>query len=243
MVALVIRGVLFDLDNTLVDFLRMKRLASAEAARAMVAAGADFPFSEEEAGRRLFDHYIEHGIESDDAFATFLDQHNRAKLAYGQSAHDRILAGAVQSYLRAKELFLTPYPGVRRTLVELTRRQLRMGVVTDAPRLKGWQRLTQLGLAEFFDVVVTFDDSRVRKPDPAPFRAALDALQMRPGEVVFVGDWPERDVAGAKGLGLRTAFARYGRIDFDGDHGAEAELKRLPELLDVLDSWKRDRLA
>lgn len=216
----------------------MKRLASAEAARAMVAAGADFPFDVDEAGRRLFDHYVEHGIESDDAFLTFLAKHNRARLAYGLSIQDKVLAAGIQTYLRAKELFLTPYPGVRRTLVGLARRQMRMGVVTDAPRLKGWQRLTQLGLAEFFDVVVTFDDTNNRKPDPAPFKAAVEALGLKPFEVLFVGDWPERDIQGARAMGLKTAFARYGRPGHAEPHGADVELADLSDILDRIDSFE-----
>jgi len=234
-----IRGVLFDLDNTLVDFLRMKRQASAEAARAMIAAGAEFPFTDAEAGERLFDHYLEHGIESDDAFVTFLAKHNRARLSYGLSVQDRILAAGIQTYLRAKDLFLTPYPGVRRTLVDLARRQMRMGVVTDAPRLKGWQRLTQLAIAEFFDAVVTFDDTRNHKPDPAPFRAAVEALGLKPGEILFVGDWPERDVQGARAVGLRTVFARYGRPLHAEPHGADAEIQSIDGLLEVLDRWEQ----
>lgn len=238
-----IRGVLFDLDNTLVDFLRMKRLASAEAARAMVAAGADFPFDADEAGTRLFEHYLEHGIESDDAFETFLSKHNRARLSYGLNVQDRVLAAGVQTYLRAKDLFLTPYPGVRRTLVDLTRKGMRMGVVTDAPRLKGWMRLNQLGLAEFFEVVVTFEDTSRRKPDPAPFQKAVDALQLKPYEILFVGDWPERDVAGAKAVGLKTAFARYGRPDLQGDHGADWDLHNLADLPAQIDAHKREASA
>lgn len=231
-----IRGVLFDLDNTLVDFLRMKRMASAEAARAMVAAGARFEFDEGEAGHRLYEHYLEHGIESDDAFQRFLESHNQARLAYGQHVQDKVLAAGIHTYLRAKDLFLTPYAGVRRTLVELVRRQLRLGVVTDAPRLKGWQRLVQLGLADFFEVVVTVDDAGGRKPDPAPFKAAVDALGLKPSEVLFVGDWPERDIAGAKAVGLHTAFARYGRPHQDGTHGADVELESIGEVLSVLDA-------
>ncbi len=221
----------------------MKRLASLEAARAMVAAGADFPFEEEEAGAKLYEHYLEHGIESDDAFDAFLRKHNRARLAYGQHVHDKVLASGIQAYLRAKELFLTPYPGVRKVLVELTRRQLRLGVVTDAPRLKGWQRLVQLGLADFFEVVVAAEDTGHHKPDPAPFKAALDALGVKPSEVLFVGDWPERDVSGAAAVGMRTAFARYGRPHHDGAHGADIEIGAVGELLSAVEDWGRQERA
>lgn len=234
-----IRGVLFDLDNTLVDFLRMKRIASHEAARAMIGAGAEFSRSMEAAGDDLFDHYLSHGIESDDAFESFLEKNNEARLGYGQSVNDRILAAGVQAYLRAKDVFLTPYPGVRRTLVELMRRQIRLGVLTDAPRLKGWQRLQSLGLAEFFDVVYTFGDTQKHKPDGLPFKLAVEALSLRPFEVVMVGDWPEKDVRGAKEAGLRTALAAYGGRKPHDVHVADAHLEKIDDLLTVLDGLNR----
>lgn len=234
-----IRGVLFDLDNTLIDFLRMKRMASHEAARAMIEAGADFGVDADPAGDLLYQHYLEHGIESDDAFASFLAKHNRARLAYGQSRNEKMLASGVQTYLRAKELFLTPYPAVRKALVDLTRRQLRLGVLTDAPRLKAWQRLVAVGLAEFFDVVVTSEDTSARKPSAAAFRAAVEALDLKPYEILMIGDWPERDIVGAKELGLKTAFAAYGGRTVDGDHGADAVLNSMDELIPLLEEWKQ----
>jgi len=205
-----VRGVLFDLDNTLVDFLRMKRTASDAAARAMVAAGADFPFSASEAGDILFGEYME-DIEGDRVFERFLAKHHRQKL--GRNAHhvDRITAAAVNAYLQAKVLHTEPYPGVRRTLLALARRGLRMGVVTDAPRFKAYQRLEAAGLVDFFEFVVTFTDHGERKPHERPFRNALELFGLPPHQVLMVGDWPERDMDGARAVGMRTAWAQYGR--------------------------------
>ncbi|HLE47379.1 MAG TPA: HAD-IA family hydrolase [Candidatus Thermoplasmatota archaeon] len=233
-----IKGVLFDLDNTLVDFIRMKRLASEEAARAMMGAGADFGTDATTAGQRLFEHYLDHGIESDDAFLSFLQKHNQARLSQGMAKQEAVLAAGIQAYLRAKDVLLTPYPGVRRALVELTRRGFRLGVVTDAPRLKGWQRLQALGIAEFFDVVITFSDSNARKPDGRPFLMAIEALGLRPFEVLMVGDWVEKDVQGAKDAGLKTAWAQYGGRPTNGDHGADATLQSITELSTILEKWR-----
>lgn len=205
-----VRGILFDLDNTLVDFLRIKKLASAACARAMVAAGADFGTTPDQAGEMLFVHYLHHGIESDDAFATFVKRYQRNRLSYTQHQMDKVLAAGINAYLRTKDMLLEPYPGVRATLVELVRRGYRLGVVTDAPRLKAWQRLHAVGIADFFDVVVTRTDTGTEKPEGRAFLAALDALDMRPHEAAMVGDWAERDVAGGNRLGLFTVHARYG---------------------------------
>jgi HAD superfamily hydrolase (TIGR01509 family) len=207
-----VKAVLFDLDNTLVDLLRVKRIASMACARAMIAAGADLGMDADGAGELLFLHYLEHGIESDDAFSTFLRRNLRNKMSLRENATDRVLAAGVNAYLRTKDNLLTPYPGVPATLVALTRRGYRLGVVTDAPRLKAWQRLWAVSLADFFEVVVTRHDTGRGKPDEAPFRAALEAFSLPPHDVAMVGDWPERDVAGANRLGLFTVLARYGRV-------------------------------
>jgi putative hydrolase of the HAD superfamily len=228
-----IRAVLFDLDNTLVDLMRMKRTASDAAARAMVAAGADFPFSSDEAGDILFGDYLQ-DLESDTVFADFLKKHHRQRLSLSQHHVDRITAHAVDAYLKAKMLQTEPYAGVRRTLIALTRAGFRLGVLTDAPRFKAYQRLAAAGLVDFFEFVLTFTDSDARKPHEKTFRAALDLFGMPPQQVLMVGDWPEKDLAGAKAVGMRTAWAAYGKPgapvppEADLVLGAAEDLIRLP---------------
>lgn len=228
-----VRAVLWDLDNTLLDFVRMKRAASDAAARAMAAAGADFAFEAADAGDILFGEYLE-DIEGDKVFSAFLRKHHRQRLALSQHHVDRITAAAVNAYLRAKQVHLEPYAGVRRTLLELIRRGLRLGIVTDAPRFKAYQRLDAAGLTDFFDFVVTSTDHGQQKPAERPFREALEILGMKPQEVLMVGDWPERDMAGASALGMPTAWAAYGRHGHDGPHGADHVLRHVEDVLEVL---------
>ena len=54
-----------------------------------------------------------------------------------------------------------------------------------------------------------------RKPDPAIFERALDALGVEPARALFVGDTLATDVAGAKALGMRTCQAVWFRADDD----------------------------
>ena len=226
-----LRAVLFDLDNTLLDLLRMKRLASDAAARAMVGAGADFAFAADEAGDILFGAYVE-DIEGNTVFEEFLRRHHQQKLNLTQHAIDRITAAAVNAYLEAKRLHLQPYPTVRRTLLELARRGLKMGVLTDAPRFKAYQRLDAAGLTDFFDFVLTSTDHGQTKPHERPFTEALALFGMKPQEVLMVGDWPARDMAGARGVGMATAWAKYGR-PLDDAPEADFTLERFSDLLKV----------
>ncbi len=225
-----IRAVLWDLDNTLVDFMRMKRHASDAAARAMIAAGADFPFAPQEAGDILFGDYLG-DIEGDKVFEQFLRKHHRQQIGLNQHNVDRICAAAVNSYLRAKMLHTEPYPGVRPTLVELTRRGLRLGVLTDAPRFKAYQRIEAAGLLDFFDFVVTHTDHGERKPHERPFREALDRLALPAHDVMMVGDWPEKDMEGARATGMKTAWARYGKLDHSKPVVADVVLERPEDLI------------
>lgn len=227
--AVQLRAVLFDLDNTLIDFVRVKRMGSDAAARAMIAAGADFPFRADEAGDILFGAYLE-DIEGERVFEHFLRQHHRQKLMLSQHMIDKITASAVNAYLKAKTLHLEPYPSVRRTLLRLARMGVHMGVITDAPRFKAYQRLDAAGLTDFFDFVLGFDDHGELKPHERPFREALDLLDLPPQAVLMVGDWPERDIGGAKAVGMHTAWAAYGRPDLDPPEEADFVLENFQDL-------------
>ena len=51
----------------------------------------------------------------------------------------------------------------------------------------------------------------------------------------MVGDWPERDVVGAKSLGMITVFARYGDTFGTESSGADFEIDDVLELVAVVD--------
>ncbi len=218
-----IKAVIFDIDNTLIDFISMKRAASMAAANAMIEAGLqDAP---EDLCERLFTFYLEHGIESDDAFEEYLRQEYKA-------VDYRILASAVNAYLKEKYLHLKPYPGVVETLEELKRQGFKLGVVSDGIRLKAWMRLNEAGLDSYFDAVVTYDDTGNRKPAKEPFLLICDQLDLKPEECLMLGDWPERDVQGGKLAGMKTCLAKYGQIQ---QAKADYQIESFSKLLTIVD--------
>jgi HAD superfamily hydrolase (TIGR01509 family) len=66
--------------------------------------------------------------------------------------------------------------------------------------------LDDAGFAVLLDAVVDSARVGVSKPDPAIFALALEQLDCEPAEVLYVGDSFEKDVVGARGAGLRTAW-------------------------------------
>jgi 2-haloalkanoic acid dehalogenase type II len=174
---------------------------------------------------RLFTFYLEHGIESDDAFEEYL-------LHEYNAVDFRILAAAVNAYLKEKYLHLKPYPGVMETLRELKQQGFKLGVVSDGLKLKAWMRLNQAGLDSFFDAVVTYDDTGKRKPAQEPFLLICDQLDVKPEECVMVGDWPERDVEGGRLVGMKTCLVQHAEME---PTKADCQIKGFKELLDVVD--------
>ncbi len=196
-----IKAVVFDLDNTLVDFMAMKRLAIDAAIAAMRDAGLKLPA--DEIRQRIDEIYKQKGIEFQNVFDQLLYD-EFSKIDY------KILSSGVIAYRRAREAALVPYPHVYMTLMELMKMQLKLAVVSDAPAREAWLRLCYLNLHHIFDVVVTFDDTGERKPAPGPFKRALEKLGVKASDSLMIGDWAERDMIGAKQVGMKTVFARYG---------------------------------
>jgi putative hydrolase of the HAD superfamily len=64
------------------------------------------------------------------------------------------------------------------------------------------EALRAADLLRYFDVVIDSALVGVEKPDPAIFRAALEALDVEPGDALFVGDLYEVDVVGAQAAGM-----------------------------------------
>ena len=220
-----IKAIIFDLDNTLLDFVKMKQFAVKAAITAMIEAGLDV--DEEKAYKDIFDLYVEKGWENQQVFDDYLNQ------TVGKVSN-KILAAGIVSYRRAREATLLVYPNVNKTLIELIKMGIKLSVVSDAPSREAWMRLYYLNLHHVFDPVLTFDDTGVRKPSPKPFEMALDIIQAKPDEVLMIGDWPERDVVGAKQIGMKTIFARYGDTFGTVDSGADWDVNDIYDIVDIV---------
>ena len=225
-----IKAVIFDFDNTLMDFIRMKRAAVEAAVDAMIDAG--LTYKKADMIEKIYKVYWKEGIEDQFIFDKVLTN-EFGKIDY------KILASGIIGYRRAKDGTLALYPHVNLTLTALTRMGIKMAVVSDAPRLPVWLRICGLGLQHYFDTVVTFDDAGIKKPDPKPFQMALKGLGTKPEETLMIGDWAERDVVGAKGAGMKVIFARYGDTLNTQHSGADYDIDDIQELIQIVQDHNR----
>ncbi len=227
------RAVLFDVDNTLLDFMEMKQACCEAAVKEMISYG--LKIDKDSALKILYKLFDEVGWENPQIFQKFLE-------ATHGKVDDRILANGVVAYRRAQIGTLKPYASVIPTLMQLREAGVATGVVSDAPNRNGWIRLVETGLQHFFDVAVYIGDTEEAKPSAKPFFHAVELLKQRrpdladlkPSEILMVGDVPERDIIGAQQIGMRACFAAYGNHRGGKAPTAEHTIQRFEELRNIV---------
>ncbi|MBI4146028.1 HAD-IA family hydrolase [Candidatus Woesearchaeota archaeon] len=202
-------AVVYDLDNTLVDFHTMKRQSVDAALDKMIERG--LPVNKSEAWCIVDEVYRNHGWEDPLLFwhvAEYAGIRKEVQL-------ERFAQMGKTAYRRRQRDFLHPYEGVVETLDGLKELNVRLAILSDAPRLKIFDRLCDTGLEPYFeDSVVGGDDGgHLQKPSAEAFQRVLSVLERdSPQGVLMVGDHPVRDILGAKNYGFGTAWAKYGFV-------------------------------
>jgi HAD superfamily hydrolase (TIGR01509 family) len=140
--------------------------------------------------------YVAHSHEASDP-KTLEHLHERCTAVFNEAAGAALTTA---QYIGALEFEVLP--GVDESLRRLRSHGLGLAVVAN------WDfslhdHLRRHGLRDWFDAVVVSAELGARKPDPAPFLAALDQLGVEPARAVHVGDHLPHDEVGARAAGMR----------------------------------------
>lgn len=132
---------------------------------------------------------------------------------------------------------LQAYPDAGRILNSLKDQYL-LAALSDGQSAWALPELRAAGLEKFFSPILISGNAGFRKPDPRLFESVLDQLNLRPEEAVFVGNDMYRDIYGANKAGMRTVLFRSGQGD-QNDHGAEPDyiiyhFRELPDAISFL---------
>jgi len=165
------RAVVFDLDGTLIDSAPDIQAA----ANRLMDRHGFAPFTSAET-RGFIGNGLPHFI------ACCLQ-------ARGHVPDDALQAQLLAEFMAEYETAVTlteVYPGVPKALSRLALAGVLLGLCTNKPHRPARAVLRHLGLSDRFPVIVGGDSLPVRKPDPAPLHAAIDAIGAR--HVLYVGD-------------------------------------------------------
>jgi pyrophosphatase PpaX len=185
------RALLLDFDGTIVDSLGLIYDCLDRTARELL--GRPFP-------RELWEDHI--GIPLHETFALLGEQ---AVLHAEQ---------LITTYRRKQVECsdgLRPFPDIPETLATLRGRGVKLAIVTTKLKHVAAEHLAAIGLQEYFDLIVGFDDCAAVKPHPEPFRLAMAALELTPEQCAAVGD-TTHDIRGARAAGVFAAAATWSGI-------------------------------
>ena len=214
-----LRGVLFDLDGTLLD-------TAADMAAALnrlrVAEGLDaLPFVQ-------IRPLVSHGAS------------RLLRLAFGEpeaGRHESLRRRFLDFYREAIAIHTRLFDGFEAVLDALERSGLRWGIVTNKPGWLATPLVAEVGLAQRCACLVAGDTLAERKPHPLPLLHAASLLGLEPRECAYLGD-AERDVQAARNAGMIPLVAGFGYLG-DGDDPAawraEAVFDRPEDLVDWLE--------
>ena len=97
--------------------------------------------------------------------------------------------------------------GDTKKLLKQAQNQSKVGLISNFTHASViYSSLRHLGINAFFNVVVVSEETGWRKPSPKIFQEALNRLQIKANEAVYIGDSPNEDIKGAKAAGLKTVF-------------------------------------
>ncbi len=112
------------------------------------------------------------------------------------------------------------------------RPRIKMGIVSNTP-FPGYlfqEEMERFGIAKYFRTFVWSSEFGKRKPSPDIFLKALCNLGVAPNEAAFVGDKLDRDVAGSRGVGMTSIWFDRKGTGHDHDGYRVTSLKEIPEL-------------
>ncbi|MGB9965524.1 HAD family hydrolase [Halobacterium hubeiense] len=219
-------AVFFDLDDTLYSYPECNEAGKAAAFREARELGYDVSRGEFDdlymEGRREVKRELAGTASAHERFLYFkraLEIHtgthqSRDALALGEAYWG--------TYVEEMELF----DGVRETLAELRQAGVDVAVVSNLTTRIQMEKIDELGLEEYVDLVLTSEETGREKPASDMFTLPLAKLDRRPSETVMVGDDVEADVEGGNAVGLTTVL-------FNGEADGETGHRRPDHQIDA----------
>ena len=248
-----LKGVLFDLDDTLIDWSGVElgwRQIEAEHLSQVLAYLNFEPSQSHIELERLVDLYTQRTREAWALARADLHAPNMPRILSATLTEIGIAEAdlCLKEILDAYDWNVVPgtviFPDVLPLLKTLRASGIKLGIVTNASQPM-WMRDAELishGLIDFFpDCRLSAADSGYLKPHPLMFEAALERMGTTPAETVFVGDNPLADIAGAQSVGMRAVRRVTGLAVVNGNLTAPHPcLHSLEELPAILNKWYPD---
>lgn len=167
---------------------------------------------------------------------TCRERFDRTLARLGVADEGGVLAEELTRLHMAAVRSVTSAPAEHPAAVRRLAPHYRLGVLSNFDDARtGHEVIRDTGVVDRFEVVIISAEVALRKPHPAIFRLLLDRLCLEPREVLFVGDNPREDVAGARAAGIPVAWVMGRQTEFpEGLAEPDYRVSTIAELPDLL---------
>lgn len=170
--------------------------------------------------------------------STTREQLKAAAQSFDVELDTSVLQSAERAFVMPEAAGATPIPGTLKLIQRLQMAGVRLGIASNThSHLLNVVTLEHIGLSGVFNPVVTSVSCGFRKPSPRILEAILRDWELAPESVVMIGDQEDKDIRGAKALGLRsillTADSSKTLIDSEADAVASAGA----DIAQILQDW------
>jgi putative hydrolase of the HAD superfamily len=211
---MIIRGIIFDVNGTLIDILTdegderiYRAIGHFLSYQGIYLHRGDVRDLYEQIldKQRRASPEVHYEFDAVQAWREFLDQSPGATAALPPDKLAQMPLFLAEMYRGISRRRLRLYPEVRDVLDEMHSR-FKLAVLSDAQSAWARPELRAVGIDSYFDPIVISGDYGFRKPDRRLFEITLAGMRLAAEEVVFVGDDMYRDIFGAGQVGMKTVF-------------------------------------
>lgn len=207
-----VRGILFDIDGTLLNTFDF------------IYGAFEYALKEHHLAPRTRDEFSHlMGGPLEEVYA-----------AMEPDSDSKSLAKAHRHFQSENLSLVSLFPDTKDVLEALLKRGLKLAAITTRSARTSVRSLEQTGILHYFDLVLSAEDVSFHKPHPEPLLKALAIFNIKPEEAVMVGD-TSADIEAGKNAGTKTVAALYG---FAGERLRETRpdysINTLRELLSIV---------
>ncbi len=242
-----IKGLLLDLNGTTIDILTDEGNDDVYRMMANLLSYHGIYLSSEELRQLYFSYNKEQRKNSSEEYPEFDVEAIFSKIinTQGTDMTHSLPTGILktlprflsEAYRSATLYKLSLYNGVQEVLDEL-KKHYRLAAVSDGQQLWAEPEMRRVGLNDYFEFVIVSGKYGYRKPDPRMYQKALQKMNLKSEEVIFIGNDMYRDIYGAHEAGMKTIFFKSNQGD-QKSYGIEADyiiynFNQLPEAVRFL---------
>ncbi|MEJ2037299.1 MAG: HAD-IA family hydrolase, partial [Maritimibacter sp.] len=131
------------------------------------------------------------------------------RLGLGEEGMERDYPALLEAYGQRLDVFTRLYPGAVAAVEALVAAGYAVGICTNKPEAMAEALLQSLGIRSLFGSLIGADTLATRKPDPAPYLAAVERAGGAVEHSILIGD-TETDLKTARAVGVPCALVTFG---------------------------------